>query len=113
MSEKSVVWGGEGWRSGPARHRVCYGVLSAVGPLGAAALQLCAGWQVGVWRIGEHVGAPGALEQVTLVVEIEEITISLPAVRRLLNFFAFPLFFPEIWNRSLLENLNTNRWAFT
>lgn len=48
MSEKSVVWGGEGWKSVPARYRLCCGVLSAVGPLSAAALQLCGGWQVAV-----------------------------------------------------------------
>lgn len=56
MSEKSVAWGGEGCRCVPARDRVCHGVLSAVCPLGTAALQLCAGWQVGVWRREEHVG---------------------------------------------------------
>lgn len=56
MAGKSVVWGaGEGWSSVPAGHRVCCGVLSAADPLGAAALQLCAGWQVGVWRREECV----------------------------------------------------------
>lgn len=55
-------------------------------PLGAAADQRCAGWQVGVWRRGECVGGPGALRQVTRVVEVEETTISSPAGRGHLLF---------------------------
>lgn len=93
MSEKSVAWGGEGCMYVPARDRVCHGVLTAACPLATAALQLYAGWQVGVWRREECVGGPGALEQVTLVVEMEEITIFSPAGRRTLNFLYFLYFF--------------------
>lgn len=106
MSGKSLAWAGEGCRCVPARDRVCHGVLSAACCLAAAVLQLCAGWQVGVWRRGEHVPRYCTWEacpQVILVIEMEEIIISSPTGRRALNFLYFLYFFLRLWRDFCLK----------
>lgn len=104
MSEKSVAWPGEGCRCIPARDRCA--MVSAACRLAAAVFQLCAGWQVEMWRRGEHV--PGcctwrACPQATLMVEMEEIIISSTTSRRTLNFLYFLYFFLRLWRDFCLK----------
>lgn len=72
--------GREGPRCVPARDRLCRCVLLAgyvsLGPRGCCGgwplAHLCTGWQVRAWGKGS-MGAPGALEEVTVVVEVEDL----------------------------------------